>query len=661
MIEKFLEKFLPQITERLNENEEVGKALIEALAVLDNYATINNVTFTDQQINEMLGVVPEPAPEPNADIPAEIVNIVEKKKRGRKPKTAATTEPTNWTWRFKTEQELFDEFGIDWRIASKPFFSGGMEYLFGQPIAEIDAAKDFIKQNKAERVDTEDTFGITSSEGIDVWFINTNWLTQKPLPTTAAPTTWNWRFKTKEEFIEEYGGNFWYDTNWSSVGEMDYLFGQEIAETPNSRDVISLLQKGVSRAIDTFDELGITGGGDDVWALQIEMLTQKPLPDSTPLKTPTKSGRKPKASSNWNYRFKTKQEFIDYFGDDWITTTDWSSGNYMDYLFGQRIVETPESRKFIKNFEKTGKQYIDTKKILGIASGVDDEWTINELMLTEEPLPNAAAPAKTPAKRGRKAKSSSNWNWRFKTEQEFLDEYGTTNWRPLVTAGVTAWEEDMDYLFGQPIIESDESKEYVERVIEYETGYGFDLKRFGIYRPNGVNAWEISADMIINEPLPTAAAPVKTPAKRGRKPKASSNWNWRFKTEKELREEYGGKPNGSIPVMGSFVPDMFYLFGKPIEENDVSKKFIEDLKNEPYTLGMDTKEIGISNGVKDTYFSISFDMVTNKPLPTAATPAKTPKKRGRKPKSELPEIDLGGLEDIGDIDIDDIDFDNLVI
>jgi hypothetical protein len=94
----------------------------------------------------------------------------------------------------------------------------------------------------------------------------------------------------------------------------------------------------------------------------------------------------------------------------------------------------------------------------------------------------------------------------------------------------------------------------------------------------------------------------------------------------------------------------------------VSKKFIEDLKNEPYTLGMDTKEIGISNGVKDTYFSISFDMVTDKPLPTASAPAKSePKKRGRKPKSELPEIDLGGLEDIGDIDIDDIDFDNLVI
>ena len=109
MIEKFLEKFLPQITERVNENEEVGKALIEALAVLDNYATINNVQFTDEQVNAMLGIVPEPAPEPNADVPAEIVEIVEKKKRGRKPKEAAN----DWNWRFKTKEELESEYGLE--------------------------------------------------------------------------------------------------------------------------------------------------------------------------------------------------------------------------------------------------------------------------------------------------------------------------------------------------------------------------------------------------------------------------------------------------------------------------------------------------------------------------------------------------------------------
>jgi hypothetical protein len=130
--------------------------------------------------------------------------------------------------------------------------------------------------------------------------------TNDPLPTTAktpskrgrkpkVSSNWNWRFKTEEEFKEEYGGNFWYDTNWSSVGEMDYLFGQKIPETANSRNLISQLQRGVNNAINTFDELGITGGADDVWALQIEMLTQKPLPDAAPAKTTAKRGRKPKS------------------------------------------------------------------------------------------------------------------------------------------------------------------------------------------------------------------------------------------------------------------------------------------------------------------------------------------------------------------------------
>ena len=64
---------------------------------------------------------------------------------------------------------------------------------------------------------------------------------------------------------------------------------------------------------------------------------------------------------------------------------------------------------------------------------------------------------------------------------------------------------------------------------------------------------------------------------------------------------------------------------------------------------------GIKSSIGLDEWFISPLYLTQDPVPTA------PKKRGRKPKSELPEIDLGGLEDIGDIDIDDIDFDNLVI
>ena len=444
MIEKFLEKFLPQITERLNENEEVGKALIEALAVLDNYATLNNVQFTDEQVNTMLGVVPEPAPEPNADIPAEIVEIVEKKKRGRKPKAVTTAEPSTWSWRFRTEQEMKDEFGDS-----------------------------------------------------------------------------NWR--------KRWGGNM-----------RDYLFGKSIPETPETIDFIDkVINKDLGIDVDTASLFGISNPNN-------------------------------------------------------------SSATY--FLFDKDNV-------------------------------------------TDKALPTAATPT---------------WNWRFKTEQELQQEWGLNRWKNKV-----AWEHSgkMDYLLGKPIIESDLSKQFIQDLLKssavsVDTNYNLGIDS------GSRNIWTISEELVTNKPLPTAAAPVKTePKKRGRKPKGTATaWTWRFKTEKELRGEYGGNMTGSIPVMGSFTSEMFYLFGKPIEENDVSKKFIKDLKNEPYTLGMDTKNLGISNGVNDTFFSISFAMITDKPLPTAAAPTKSePKKRGRKPKSALPEIDLGGLEDIGDIDIDAIDFDNLVI
>jgi len=533
MIEKFLDKFLPQITERLNENEEVGKALIEALAVLDNYATINNVQFTDEQVNSMLGILPEPEPEPepNADIPAEII----------------TAQENAWNWRFKTLDEFVDEYGDAWVDEVDWLGTGEMDYLLGEEIAETTESKEVIEELTARKsskvINTFDVLRITSG-GDDVWRINTDMLTNKPLPTAAKtpakrgrkpkaaaqPTTWNWRFKTEKELKEEYGDDYWYDTNWSASDDMDYLFGQEIAETANSRALISLLQKGINREINTFDELGITSGRDDEWALQIEMLTQKPLP-------PAKRGRKPKAAATaqpttWNYRFKTEQEFIDYFGDDWRITANWSAVNKnMDYLLGQRIVDTPKSRKFIENFEKRGSQLIDTKKILGITSGVDDEWSINELMLIQEPLPTAAATAQ-----------STTWTWRYKTEEEFERDYGK-NWRgSFWTSG-----NEKDYLFGQPIVETEMSR-------------------------------------------------------------------------------------------------------KVIEKNVAGNYYIEQL-------------LGIKAPVgKDDYFGFTPEMeITQDPLPTISQSKSKPAKRGRKPKSELPEIDLGGLEDIGDIDVDDIDFDNLVI
>jgi len=282
MIEKFIEKFLPQITERVNENAEVGKALIEALAVIDNYATINNVQLSDKQINEMLGVTPEPIIEPILDIPAQIENIVEKKKRGRKPKSAST-----WTWRFKTEQELIDEYGADWRLR---WGNSDRDYLFGEPIIQTDETKEFINivinQNSAISVNTEQVFELSNPDKNRNYFtFDKDNVTDKPLPepalsstaTTVKPATWSWRFKTEQEFIDEFGQNFREITKLNKYGQMDYLFGQPIEENNLSIMQIDDIENNGSIYINTSDwkiESPIPINKNS-WTIRREYLTEK--------------------------------------------------------------------------------------------------------------------------------------------------------------------------------------------------------------------------------------------------------------------------------------------------------------------------------------------------------------------------------------------------
>jgi hypothetical protein len=836
MIEKFLEKFLPQITERVNENEEVGKALIEALAVLDNYATINNVQFTDEQVNAMLGIVPEPAPEPNADVPAEIVEIVEKKKRGRKPKASSnwtwrfktkeeleseyglegfgitnfrnewgikgrdylfgkaipktaeteafikeiitsngqdadtkelfgidsgssdrsdnnwfftnkmlteqplttTAAPTTWNWRFKTEEEFVQEYGKDWydnlvrywvndmnylfgqkleenlytqelissfkndnqkseyieikrlglpnsssdywtisadmftnnplptaatfstwkwRIKTEQelikeygtdykledWYSTGKDYLLGQPIIQKLESENYIQEyaikNKKtyERSDlstinTDEVLGITS--GIDdYWIVSYEWLTDKPLPTAAKTTTWNWRFKTEEEFKEEYGDDWREDAQWSVHGGMDYLFGEEIAETSNSRGVINLLKRAKPEnydVINTFRELGISSGDDDDWILQIRMLTNDPLPTAAA----------PATQTTWNWRFKTEKEMQSDFGAEW--REEWGIEE-RDFLFGKAIPETTATTDFIMNNVVNSKsgEMVNTKELFGIDSGNanENEQYLDYMMITNKPLSTIAAPAK----RGRKPKASSNWNWRFKTLDEFVDQFGD-DWVDTVD---WAGNGEMDYLLGKEILQTPESIELIDTLENNGGSYTANTRKWFGITSGVVDLVNVNVLMFTNDPLPDTK---KTPAKRGRKPKASSNWTWRFKTEEEFKEEYGDAWKESFP---RFEPEMNYLLGRKIQKSTAAKEFIDENKTDR----IDTEYVlGITSGRDDMWF-ISPLWLTEKPLPTTAAPAK----RGRKPKSELPQIDLGGLEDIGDIDIDDIDFDNLVI
>ena len=265
--------------------------------------------------------------------------------------------------------------------------------------------------------------------------------------TQPTATAWSWRFKTEEEFIDEYGDDWKQEVNWSSSNGMDYLLGEEIAETLNSRDAISLLQKqkGVNYdAINTFLELGISSGVDDDWVLQMTMLTNEPLPTTT--------------MTGWNWRIKTEQELIEEYGTDYKLEDWYSTGK--DYLLGQPIIQKLESENYIieyaiknkKTYERSDLSTINTDEVLGITSGIDDYWIVSYEWLTEEPLPTAAAP--------------TTWTWRFKTEQEFIDEYGV-DWadfllKPNWNNANSRW--NMSFLYGKSITENPTSKTKIEKL-----------------------------------------------------------------------------------------------------------------------------------------------------------------------------------------------------
>ena len=70
------------------------------------------------------------------------------------------------------------------------------------------------------------------------------------------------------------------------------------------------------------------------------------------------------------WRFKTEQEFIDEFGDDWKIKAQWNGGGRMDYLFGKAIMKPDFDPSAI------GNGTINTFDEFGIESGENNEWTM---------------------------------------------------------------------------------------------------------------------------------------------------------------------------------------------------------------------------------------------------------------------------------------------
>lgn len=78
--------------------------------------------------------------------------------------------------------------------------------------------------------------------------------------------------------------------------------------------------------------------------------------------------------SEHKYRFKTLEEFINQYTEDWKETVNWNDEDRMDYLFGQNLeVNEKELEKIFKgDFCAIPRQDED-----------DSEWYINGKMIKE--------------------------------------------------------------------------------------------------------------------------------------------------------------------------------------------------------------------------------------------------------------------------------------
>ena len=115
----------------------------------------------------------------------------------------------------------------------------------------------------------------------------------------------------------------------------------------------------------------------------------------------------PEATGEARVRFKTEQEFIDEYGDDWRVDADWTlaTGNdrySMDYLFGKEIPPQYTLDFFTDN--GTSFDVAEDWKIKA-PIGSETEWVISRNMLTDKPL-NAVS--STPAAAELLAKSIFN-------------------------------------------------------------------------------------------------------------------------------------------------------------------------------------------------------------------------------------------------------------
>lgn len=148
----------------------------------------------------------------------------------------STSPQTSGEWRVKTFDELKEQgLLVDYTDTYRGISNDVINNWAGRNVKEID--KDVLKYLDSGR---------NSSFAFDGYSVKSDLFTKDPLPTTQSNVVHelnNYRIKTEQELLKEFGKNFRVESGFSTNKSMDWLFGKKITEIVLPSDYDDVLQK----------------------------------------------------------------------------------------------------------------------------------------------------------------------------------------------------------------------------------------------------------------------------------------------------------------------------------------------------------------------------------------------------------------------------------
>jgi len=244
---------------------------------------------------------------------------------------------------------------------------------------------------------------------------------------------YKYRFKTEKEFIYEFGDDWKHAVGFNTGDQMDHLIGTPI----NVPSYCIGYDGDIIRSFNMHDTNYSDPRGN--WSVGIDMVKkEKAVPTYKPKKFIYESNTK-----KYKYRFKTEEELLDEFGDNWHEEVDWNDEGYMDYLLGTDIDE-----KYIEEDDYGIREFYIPNTNTRVSYS---KWIITgNLIKKEKVLPPQYKPKKLVYE-----SNTNKYTYRFKTKEEFEEEskktggrFAQADWRHYAHFNDRG---DMDYLLGTDV------------------------------------------------------------------------------------------------------------------------------------------------------------------------------------------------------------------